>query len=78
MRCCTMSQPTLTMCATTRCAMKPAESRISDTGTPSEASSACAASRTSGFVTGVVISVRRLAKPKRGSIATVFSAFSWS
>ena len=49
------------MCATTRWATKPGESLITETGTPSEASRACAASRTSGSVTGVVISVRRLA-----------------
>src|SRR5216684_1986050 len=71
MRICMMSQPTLTMCATTRCATKPGESLITDTGTPSAASRPCAASRTSGWVTGVVISVRRLRKPKRGSTATV-------
>ena len=42
MRICAMSQPTLTMCATTRCATKPGESLITDTGTPSEASRAWA------------------------------------
>src|SRR5437899_2126944 len=71
MRICMMSQPTLTMCATTRCATKPGESLITDTGTPSAASRPCAASRTSGRVTGVVMRVRRLAKPNSGSTATV-------
>ena len=71
MRICAMSQPTLTMCATTRCATKPGESRMTDTGTPSAASSAWALSLTSLRVTGVLISVRRLAKPKSGSTATV-------
>ena len=46
MRCCAMSQATLTMCARTRCATKPGLSRITSTGTPSAANSACAASRT--------------------------------
>ena len=71
MRICAMSQPTFTTCATTRCATKPAESLITDTGTPSAASSPCAASRASFDVAGLVIRVRRLAKPKSGSTATV-------
>src|SRR5258706_3773174 len=44
---------------------------MTDTGTPSAASSACAASRTSGRVAGLVISVRRLPKPNSGSTPTV-------
>src|SRR6185295_660878 len=66
-----MSQPTLTIWATTRCATKPGESLITETGTPSNASIAWAAARTSLRVAGLTISVRRLAKPNRGSTPTV-------
>src|SRR5215471_4546164 len=71
MRICTMSQPTLTMCATTRCATKPGESLITDTGTPSKASLACAAARTSFRVAGLTIKVLLFENPKRGSTPTV-------
>ena len=71
MRCCTMSQPTLTMCATTRCATKPAESWITRHRHAVGGEQAVRRVAHRGRVTGVVISVRRLAKPNSGSTATV-------
>ena len=52
-RLCAIEQPMLTIIATMRCAMKPGLSRHTVTGTPSEARSACAASRYAAPVTGV-------------------------
>ena len=48
------------MVATTRCVTKPPESRITLTALPSRANSACAASRMSLRVAGLVASTRRL------------------
>src|SRR6266446_4268933 len=71
MRCCAMSHAMLTICAMTRCATNPGESRITETGTPSLASNPCAAARIAGAVTGVVMSVRRLSSANRQSTASV-------
>jgi hypothetical protein len=58
-----MSQAMLTMCAMTRGATRPGLSRTTETGTPSAAKRPCAASRDAALVSGVVISVRRVARP---------------
>ncbi|MNN22797.1 hypothetical protein D3C81_1361740 [compost metagenome] len=77
-RCCAMSLAILTMQPMMRWATKPAESRITVTGTPSLANRPCAASRAAALVAGVVISVRRLvaSNGSRVSMATTRLASS--
>lgn len=65
-----MSQPMFTMVAITRCATKPVESRMTVTGAPSAAKSACAASRMAGVVAGVVMMVRRATVSSGKSVST--------
>ena len=78
MRCCAISQATATTIATTRCATKPAESRIRLARAPSAANRRRAACASAGSVAGVAISTRRLhafaANGNSVSIATVRSA----
>ena len=57
---------------------QPALSRMTETGTPSEENRPCAASRMAGEVSGVVIRVRRLSRPRRTSMAIVRDGSSFS